>query len=491
MVDKLREMKVVSHHRREFSDVSRKASFSFQDLTSLNRTTSAPLPPNQVTGLDQLTNETARSTESETISPKTSTSSTPTTKLIATSSPHENGQSQTLSLWKGIVRILRHKNGTMGRFSSFPPFGVSRLSLSGKKKSQKNLSDVARFDSLEEGGTVQKPACRNFSIEELVKATDDFKEDNVIGKGGYAKVYLGKLENDQLVAIKRLNQRVEDERINNFLTEMGIVSHMNHPNIAKLVGVCVEGGEFLVFELSPLGNLANLLHGSKEKLNWEARFRIAVGTARGLEYLHEKCSRRIIHRDIKAANILLTENCEPQICDFGLAKWLPDKLTHHQVSIFEGTFGYLAPEYGMHGIINEKTDIFAYGVLLLELVAGRRAVEDTSKQSIVFWAKPLLFTDKIKDLVDPSLGGQYDMDQVKRVTQVAHLCIQHSPALRPSISQVLKILNGEDDKVGPTSIAQRPVLRRTFSEEVFDVEEYNATRYIKDLNRHKQIVFDS
>nr|CAD1816992.1 unnamed protein product [Ananas comosus var. bracteatus] len=156
----------------------------------------------------------------------------------------------------------------------------------------------------------------------------------------------------------------------------------------------------LVLQLSPHGSLANLLHGSKSKLNWDVRYKVALGTAKGLEYLHEKCPRRIIHRDIKAANILLTEEFEPQISDFGLAKWLPDKLTHHTVSSFEGTFGYLAPEYCTHGIVDEKTDVYSYGVLLLELITGRKAL-DTSKKSLVMWVKPFLENNQwITELLD-------------------------------------------------------------------------------------------
>ncbi|KAJ6808859.1 receptor-like cytosolic serine/threonine-protein kinase RBK2 [Iris pallida] len=191
---------------------------------------------------------------------------------------------------------------------------------------------------------------------------------------------------------------------------------------------------FLVLQLSEHGSLASFLHGSKEKLDWSVRYRVAIGTAEGLEYLHERCPRRIIHRDIKAANILLSENFEPQISDFGLAKWLPDKLTHFTISSFEGTFGYLAPEYLMHGIVNEKIDVFAYGVLLLELVTGRKAI-DSSKQSLVIWAKPLLERKKIKELLDPSLGEAYDSTELKRVTNTAYLCIQQSAILRPRMTQ--------------------------------------------------------
>ncbi|KAK8981064.1 hypothetical protein V6N11_059751 [Hibiscus sabdariffa] len=214
------------------------------------------------------------------------------------------------------------------------------------------------------------------------------------------------------------------------------MAHVNHPNAAKLIGYGVEGGMHLVLELSPNGSLASLLYGSKEKLTWVLGFKIALGTAEGLRYLHEGCKRRIIHRDIKAANILLTKDFDPQICDFGLAKWLPEQWTHHTVSKFEGTFGYLAPEYLMHGIIDEKTDVFAFGVLLLELVTGRRAL-DYSQQSLVLW--PLLKKNDIRELIDPALGEYYSLRQVNLVLLAASMCIHRSSIRRPQMNQHVDI----------------------------------------------------
>ncbi|KAK7337830.1 hypothetical protein VNO77_18417 [Canavalia gladiata] len=287
----------------------------------------------------------------------------------------------------------------------------------------------------------------NFSLSDLRNATNNFSNENIIGRGGFAEVYKGRLPDGQLIAVKRLNRGSPDERTSSFLSELGIMAHLNHPNTAKLIGCGVEGDMHLVFQLSALGSLGSLLYGSnKTRLDWSKRYRIVMGIADGLLYLHEICQRRIIHRDIKAENVLLTENFEPQICDFGLAKWLPDQCTHYNVSKFEGTFGYFAPEYLMHGVIDEKTDVYSFGVLLLEIITGRRAF-DHLQQSVVLWAKPLLEANNIKDLVDPSLGDDYDRQQMDRVVLTASLCVEHSPILRPRMSQIAILLRGDDEFV--------------------------------------------
>ncbi|KAL9248553.1 Receptor-like cytosolic serine/threonine-protein kinase RBK1-like protein [Drosera capensis] len=224
------------------------------------------------------------------------------------------------------------------------------------------------------------------------------KSRGLLGKGGHAEVYKGSLPDGSVAAVKRLIQEdkedaeneaggpSEDEiRTADFLSELGIIAHIDHPNSAKLIGYCLQGSLFLVLQLCAHGSLASHLHGSGECLEWKLRYKVALGVAEGLSYLHHTCPRRIIHRDIEASNILLDEDYEP--LDYGLAKWLPDKWLHHVLYPIEGTFGYLAPEYFMHGIVDEKTDVFAFGVLLLELITGRHAV-DSSRQSLVMRAKP-------------------------------------------------------------------------------------------------------
>ncbi|XP_048227590.1 probable receptor-like serine/threonine-protein kinase At5g57670 [Ricinus communis] len=298
----------------------------------------------------------------------------------------------------------------------------------------------------------QQPLLNCFSYEEIANATNNFHTDNIVGRGGYSEVYRGDLSDGRTIAVKRLAKDNKDAtKEKDFLTELGIIGHVCHPNTANLVGCCIENGFYLIFNFSQNGTLASALHGKTSKsLEWELRYKIALGVAKGLHYLHKCCKHRIIHRDIKASNVLLGPDYEPQITDFGLAKWLPNKWTHHAVIPIEGTFGYLAPEYFMHGIVDEKTDVFAFGVLLLEIISGRRPV-DSSKQNLLIWAKPLMESGSLTELADPELEGKFDEDQMHKVVLTASYCVRQSSIWRPSMSEVLELLtSGSDSEVAKT-----------------------------------------
>ncbi|XP_059625798.1 receptor-like cytosolic serine/threonine-protein kinase RBK2 [Cornus florida] len=407
------------------------------------------------------------SLESERVSEKESTSEF---------EAHEN--SKPTSKWRSFVQLLRSRSKR--GLPTLHPLKLSRRFSSMRE----DISLVVDTDL-----NYFKPRWKNFALSELQTATNGFCHENLIGKGGYAEVYKGLLRDGQLVAIKRLTRGPSEERTGDFLSELGIMAHLNHPNTAKLIGYGVDGGLHLVLRLSPHGSLASLLHGSKEKLEWSIRYKVALGTAEGLLYLHQGCQRRIIHRDIKAANILLTEDFEPQICDFGISKWLPEQWTHHSVSKFEGTFGYLAPEYLMHGIVDEKTDVFAFGVLLLELISGRRAL-DYSKQSLVMWAKPLLKKNNVRELVDLSLAENYNTIQMNLVVFTASLCIQQSSILRPQMIQVVQILKGEQGSFELVRRCRKPSSWKRYYEEIFNTEEYKTTRHSNGWNPQKQMAFE-
>ncbi|GMI89990.1 hypothetical protein like AT5G18910 [Hibiscus trionum] len=418
--------------------------------------------------------ESKQSVVTETAEPEWNSSKTST----SADSKHQNN-----SHWRGFFPALR--KGVVIPMHGFPPF-IPKFT---RKKSKRIRDDIVPLPSteLDPDAFNFKASWKNYSLAELQAATHYFSRENLIGEGGYAEVYKGEVEDGNIVAIKKLTRGSPEEMTMDFLSELGIIVHVDHPNIAKLIGYGVEGGMHLVLQLSPNGSLASLLYGPKEKLNWRLRFKIAVGTAEGLCYLHEGCQRRIIHKDIKAANILLAEDFTAQIADFGLAKWLPDQWTHHTVSKVEGTFGYLPPEFFMYGIVNEKTDVFAYGVLLLELITGRQAV-NSSQQSLVMWAKPLIKGNKIKELVDPSLGDGYDLDQMNRVIAIASICIHQDAVNRPEMNQVVAILKGDISCLEMLREREKSVLQRTYSEELNDGEDYNSTKHLSEINRQIELL---
>ncbi|KAL1365484.1 receptor-like cytosolic serine/threonine-protein kinase RBK1 [Arachis duranensis] len=397
-----------------------------------------------------------------------------------------NGQQQ----WKVMIDVLRFKN--VRRFSNIPllaaSYEISRKNLR-KKVARKRDGEDDDDLPIDLDSIPTKPSWRNFPYADLAAATDNFSPENMLGKGGHAEVYRGCLPDGQIVAVKRLMMNDEKEiedQVGDFLSELGIIAHINHPNAALLLGFGIEKGLYFVLQYAPRGSLSSLLFGS-QGLEWKARFKVALGVAKGLKYLHHDCPRRIIHRDIKASNILLDNNYEAEISDFGLAKWLPDQWEHHVVFPIEGTFGYLAPEYFMHGLVDEKTDVFAFGVLLLELITGRRAVDSNSRESLVIWAKPLLDAKQIKEIVDPRLGDQYDLIEMKNAMTTASLCVHHKPSMRPYMNKVVKLLKGEEVAVEITQKTKSP---RSLLLDACDLEDYTCSNYLNDLNRHKQLIME-
>ncbi|XP_031252034.1 receptor-like cytosolic serine/threonine-protein kinase RBK2 [Pistacia vera] len=418
-----------------------------------------------------------RSVESETACSKASTSSD--------SEDHHHHHNNPPH-WSGFFGLLRKGSGI--KFQAFPSRkNVPKLTKR-KTKRIRETTSLLLNSPLDAELCHLKSSWKNFSFLDLQAATNGFSPENLIGQGGYAEVYKGELSDGQHVAIKRLTKGSPEEMTMDFLSELGIIVHVDHPNIAKLIGYGVEGGMHLVLQLSPHGSLASLLYGSKEKLDWDIRFKIAVGTASGLTYLHEGCQRRIIHKDIKASNILLTEDFEPQISDFGLSKWLPDQWTHHTVSKVEGTFGYLPPELFMHGIVDEKTDVYGYGVLLLELITGKQAV-DGSQTSLVMWAKPLIQKNSMKKLADPALGDAYDLDQLQRLALTAFMCVHQSSNHRPQMSQVVQHLKSAESilELVEENLSSENLVR-TYSDQVLDADDNSTSKYLNDLNRHMEIV---
>ncbi|XP_023737150.1 receptor-like cytosolic serine/threonine-protein kinase RBK2 [Lactuca sativa] len=392
--------------------------------------------------------ETEEKCESEPASPKeivASTSSSSSFKfgildLVSQIDPKSHPQQ-----WcGGLLRKLT--KGPSASLLSFNPCLPSLPSIkrTKKKPSRKHTQSMSEIpNSFDPNLYCFEASWTIYSLSELKDATDNFSRENLIGEGGYSEVYKGHLQDGQIIAVKRLIRGTQEEMTSDFLSELGILVHVNHQNISNVIGYGIEGGMYLVLPLSHHGSLASLLSDHKEKLDWRIRYNIALGTASGLSYLHEGCQRRIIHRDIKAANILLSEDFQPRIADFGLAKWLPDQWSHLNVSQFEGTFGYLAPEVFMNGLVDEKTDVYAYGVLLLEIITGRPALDEAQK-SLVMWARPLIHNKHVEKLVDPHLDGECELEQLSDMLWIASQCINDCPTERPKMSQVYRMLSGDE-----------------------------------------------
>ncbi|KAL8096543.1 putative LRR receptor-like serine/threonine-protein kinase At1g56140 [Apium graveolens] len=284
-----------------------------------------------------------------------------------------------------------------------------------------------------------------FSYAELKVGTDDFSTTNKLGEGGFGPVYKGTLSDGRVVAVKKLAVASHQGK-SQFVAEIATISAVQHRNLVKLYGCCIEGDKrLLVYEYLENNSLDQALFGKRNLfLDWSARYEICLGVARGLAYLHEESRVRIVHRDVKASNILLDSDLTPKISDFGLAKLYDDKKTHISTRV-AGTIGYLAPEYAMRGHLTEKADVFGFGVVALEVVSGRSNSDSTLEDERVYlleWAWQLHEDNRDIDLVDPSLSAFND-DEVKRLIDLALLCTQTSPNIRPPMSRVVAMLSGD------------------------------------------------
>lgn len=292
---------------------------------------------------------------------------------------------------------------------------------------------------------------KRFSWRELQLATDSFSEKNVLGQGGFGKVYKGVLADNTKVAVKRLTDFESPGGDTAFQREVEMISVAVHRNLLRLIGFCTTPTERLLVypfmqNLSVASRLRDLKPG-EPVLDWPTRKRVALGTARGLEYLHEHCNPKIIHRDVKAANVLLDEDFEAVVGDFGLAK-LVDVRKINVTTQVRGTMGHIAPEYLSTGRSSEKTDVFGYGITLLELVTGQRAIdfsrlEEEDDVLLLDHVKKLQRERRLDGIVDCNLDQNYNIHEVEMMIQVALLCTQSSPEDRPAMSEVVRMLEGE------------------------------------------------
>ncbi|GFS37076.1 leucine-rich repeat transmembrane protein kinase [Actinidia rufa] len=294
-----------------------------------------------------------------------------------------------------------------------------------------------------------------FSYAELKGATEDFNPANKLGEGGFGPVFKGTLNDGRMIAVKQLSVASRQGK-SQFVAEIAIISAVLHRNLVKLYGCCIEGDKrLLVYEYLENKSLDQALFGKGSLyLDWSTRFDICLGVARGLSYLHEESRVRIVHRDVKASNILLDSDLNPKISDFGLAILYDDEKTHISTRV-AGTIGYLAPEYAMRGHLTEKADVFAFGVVALEIVSGRPNSDSSLEEDKIYlldWAWGAHENHHEIELVDANLS-EFKEEEVKRVIGVALLCTQTSPQLRPSMSRVVAMLLG-DIKV--SAVTSRP-----------------------------------
>ncbi|XP_054777749.1 probable LRR receptor-like serine/threonine-protein kinase RFK1 isoform X2 [Prosopis cineraria] len=285
-----------------------------------------------------------------------------------------------------------------------------------------------------------------YSLKQIRDATDDFSPENKLGEGGFGPVYKGQLSDGTWVAVKQLSSKSRQGN-REFLNEIGMISCLQHPNLVKLHGCCIEGDQLLlVYEYLENNNLARALfsHRDQLKLDWPTRLKICIGIAKGLAFLHEESILKIVHRDIKATNVLLDRNLNPKISDFGLARLNEEEKTHISTRVV-GTIGYMAPEYALWGYLTYKADVYSFGVVVLEIISGKSNNDYMPSDNCVClldWACHLHKTENMIQLVDERLGSEVNHKEVEIMVKVALLCTNASPSRRPTMSEVVNMLEG-------------------------------------------------
>ncbi|KAI3810761.1 hypothetical protein L1987_20383 [Smallanthus sonchifolius] len=288
-----------------------------------------------------------------------------------------------------------------------------------------------------------------FTLRVLELATNRFSKDNVIGEGGYSVVYRGTLVNRNPVAVKKLLNNVGQAE-KEFRVEVEAIGHVRHKNLVRLLGYCIEGTHrMLVYEYVNNGNLEQWLHGAMRQhgyLTWEARIKVLLGTAKALAYLHEAIEPKVVHRDIKSSNILIDDEFNAKVSDFGLAKLLGAGKSHITTRVM-GTFGYVAPEYANTGLLNEKSDVYSFGVVLLESITGRDPVDygrPAQEVNLVDWLKMMVGSRRSEEVVDPTIETKPSTRALKRALLTALRCVDPDSEKRPKMSHVVRMLESEE-----------------------------------------------
>ncbi|XP_025885148.1 probable LRR receptor-like serine/threonine-protein kinase At5g45780 isoform X2 [Solanum lycopersicum] len=330
---------------------------------------------------------------------------------------------------------------------------------------------------------------KRFSFRELQIATANFSSKNILGQGGFGVVYKGYLPNRTVVAVKRLRDPTFTGEVQ-FQTEVEMIGLAVHRNLLRLYGFCTTPEErLLIYPYMPNGSVADCLRDNgrdKPFLDWRKRMHIALGAARGLLYLHEQCNPKIIHRDVKAANILLDESFEAVVGDFGLAKLL-DCRDSHVTTAVRGTIGHIAPEYLSTGQSSEKTDVFGYGILLLELITGHKALDagigQGQKGTILDRVRNLFEEKKVEMLADRDLRGCFNAEELEKTVEVALQCTQSNPNNRPKMSEVLRILEGITEQMGHVDESQG-------GSNICQTSAFSFSRNFSDIHEESSFTFE-
>ncbi|CAN1222666.1 Protein STRUBBELIG-RECEPTOR FAMILY 8 [Linum grandiflorum] len=316
------------------------------------------------------------------------------------------------------------------------------------------VAEKSPMDKLREhSGSVKRMrspmTATSYTVATLQTATNSFSQEFLIGEGSLGRVYRAEFPNGKTMAVKKIdNAALSLQEEDNFLEAVSNMSRLRHPNIVSMVGYCVEHGQrLLVYEYIENGNLHDILHFADDdgkKLSWNARVRVALGTARALEYLHEVCLPSVVHRNFKSANILLDEELNPHLSDCGLAALTPNTERQQVPTQVVGSFGYSAPEFALSGVYTVKSDVYSFGVAMLELLTGRKPLDSSrsrAEQSLVRWATPQLHDiDALSKMVDPALKGMYPAKSLSRFADIIALCVQPEPEFRPPMSEVVQAL---------------------------------------------------
>ncbi|KAJ8770065.1 hypothetical protein K2173_010110 [Erythroxylum novogranatense] len=325
------------------------------------------------------------------------------------------------------------------------------------KKFLRNMMRFFQFGSTREGNNeedlerIAAQEQKQFRFETLVSATKDFHPTHKLGEGGFGPVYKGTLDNGREIAVKKLSHS-SNQGMKQFTNEAKLLARVQHRNIVNLVGYCAHSNEkLLIYEYVANESLDRFIFkpNKKELLDWKKRYDIITGIARGLLYLHEDSHCCIIHRDIKASNILLDDKWVPKIADFGMARLFPEDQTHVNTRV-AGTTGYMAPEYVMHGKLTVKADVFSFGVLILELMSGQRNStfnQHSDGQNVLDWAYKLHRKDRSLDIMDPVLQPSAAIERVKTCIHIGLLCVQGDPQIRPYMRQVVVWLSRKPESL--------------------------------------------